>query len=597
MLRRYSLDKRKARTCLLVLAVLAFALSCAAGFYLSRERSEAQAAEEDAKANLCERLAFTVPTEGGGSPERVACVTVGDACCVFLPAYADMARVKVSLQPGAPLYLDGAPLSEGMDCGAFPLGQTLELSGEGLGTTPLVFLRSANVATLFVRTRSGSMDAIHADKSLKEEAALTLYGADGSLDYQTLGVDKIRGHGQSSWQLQKKSYNLYLDYSAGLLGMGAARKWIIIANLTDRSNLRNWMVYTVARTLGGYDGFAPDCRFVDVYLNGQYNGLYLLCEKVEIHPNRLNINPQSWVFDFEQATRWKNLSNPFRFGEGIAVEIKKPSNCTNAQKKALKARLTEFQDALLADDGINPQTGKAWSDYIDLDSFARKYLVEEVFQNLDAGSCSQYYCWNADDDLIYAGPCWDYDCILGNSKQKTPNCFLARREWKTPKIHTPWFGALWRQEAFRDRVIELYRTEFRPALRDMVETDLPGEARTLQTALDLNQLRWYDVPMDNPDTAKYVARLLDYLEKHLAFLDSAWIDGVDYRTITFRLGDNEQYQYYCLPAGSPCTDIPTPADYKLEGDWYWSLEGGTPFDPETILTDDLYLVAREASGG
>lgn len=585
------MDRRKAKTCLLALAVLALALACVAGLYAGRIQPDAQAAEEDPEASLCERLAFTVPADGGGSPERIACVPVGDTCCVFLPAYADMARVTVSLRSGVALYLDGTPLADGMGCGDFPLGRTLVLSGEGLGSTPMVFLRSANVATLFVRTRSGSMDAVHGDKSLKEEAALTLYGADGSLDYQTLGVDKIRGHGQSSWQLQKKSYNLYLDYSAGLLGMGAARKWIIIANLTDRSNLRNWMVYTVARTLGGYDGFAPDCRFVDVYLNGQYNGLYLLCEKVEIHPNRLNVNPQSWLFDFDQVTRWKTLSNPFRFGKGIAVEIKKPADCTDEQKQALKARLTAFQDALLADDGVNPQTGMAWTDYIDLDSFARKYLVEEIFQNLDAGSCSQFYCWNADDDRIYAGPCWDYDYILGNSKQRTPNCFLARREWKTPKIHTPWFGALWRHEAFRDRVIELYRTEFRPALVALAETGLPGEARTLQAALDLNHIRWYDVPLDDPDSAKYVARLLDYLEKRLAFLDSAWIDGVDYKTITFRLGDEEQYQFYCLPAGSPCTDIPTPADYRLDDDWYWIQEDGTPFDPEAILTEDLYLVA------
>ena len=585
------MNKRTAKNCLLILAVLSLLLSGAAVRIIHRQSPDSVPVEEDPDTPIHKRLAFRVSSERSGPIQTVCCVSgTAGMRYVYLPSYAGMERVTVQLRTAVPLFLDGIPLAEGMDCGRFPLGQPLELSGEGLDSTQLVFVSSANVATLYVDTASGNMKAIHADKSTREAVSLALYRPDGHCEYCSRESDEIRGRGQSSWDKDKKGYNLYLDNNANLLSMGRAKKWALIPNLVDESNLRDWLIYALASRVSPYSGFAPDCAYVDLYLNGRYNGLYLLCEKTEIHPNRLDISPRSLLFDIDLSERRDPKKHSFDLGGGLAVEIKS-SGCTDEQQQQLEDRLRRFQSALLSEDGIDPESGMAWIDFIDLDSFARKYLIEEISQNYDAGSCSQYYFVNAADDRIYAGPCWDYDYSLGNYKQKIPNCFLAQREWKSPKRYTPWFHGLWQKAEFRDRAIELYRTEFLPALKDLMETDLPQKAREIDAAVALNTLRWQDYYDSTPLTGSF-EYMADYLEKHIDFLNSAWIDGVDYRTITFKLDEQQPYQFYCVPCGTTCQGIPSPADFGLKGDFYWSLEDGEAFDPLSVLTEDILLEAR-----
>lgn len=589
------MNRKTIRAGLLALCALALCLGCAAALLPGRGGA-ARVIDEDPEAPIYRRVAFQIESDRFNPAQTVSTVGGDDGVrYVYLPSYAEMDGVRLSLLTSVPLTLGGVPLRDGMTCGAFPTGEALELAGEGLEPATLVFLASANVATLYVDTESGSMSAVNADKTHKEKASLALYAADGSLEYRSRFTDQIRGRGQSSWKRKKKPYNLYLDRAADLMGMGKSKRWCIIANMFDECSLRNWLAYTLADRVAPYAGFAPECRFVDVYLNGRYNGLYLLCEKVQIQPGRLEISTESWLFDFEQKVRWDSLTNPFDFGEGIVVEVVHPVGCTEEERKVLEDRLAEFQTALLSEDGVNPDTGKRWSDYIDLDSFARKYLIEEMLQNYDAGSCSQYFFWNAEDDLIYAGPCWDYDLTLGvHPNQTVPNCFLARRVWKTPTIYTPWYDGLWQHEEFRDRVIELYRTEFQPAIRDMMASDLPQKARELEAAVAANSNRWRSY-YESSHFLGSLDHLRDYLEAHISFLDSAWLEGVDYKTITFRLTDDLQFHFYCLPAGSTCEDIPSPADFLLEGDYGWFLPDGTPFNPGTRLTEDLLLEARAVS--
>lgn len=572
----------------LITAVLC--LVCAAGLAFDRPEAGASPAEAADDAPIGERLAFVLDGGDPACPQTIYCIPDGDMLYVYLPSCAETGRVKVALLTSVPLYLDGTRLRGDMTCEAFPVGEPLELSGDGLAPAKLTFLASANVATLFVETASGSMDAVHEDKARREEARLALYDADGACGYRTLGTDEIRGRGQSSWNKVKKGYNLYLDYSADLFAMGKAKKWALIPNLVDESNLRNWFAYTLADRVSPYSGFAPQFAYVDLYLNGRYNGLYMLCEKIEIHPSRLDIGSDSWLFDIDLTDRMDAMKNAFKLGGGLAVEIKTPAVCTEEQKQWLRDRLLAFQAALLSEDGIDPQTGMAWSDFIDLDSFARKYLIEEIVQNYDAGSCSQFYFWNAADGRIYAGPCWDYDYSLGNYWQKTPNCFLARREWKTPKRYTPWFYGLWQKAEFRDRVVALYREEFTPVLQALVATELPRKADELEAAVALNALRWREYYAEGTVTGD-LDYTLDYLDRHIAFLDSAWIDGVDYKTITLKLNAKDPYQFFCLPAGSTCESLPPPSAYWLKGDQFWCLENGLRFDPSTVLDEDMLLVA------
>ena len=98
---------------------------------------------------------------------------------------------------------------------------------------------------------------------------LCLMDTEGKTDYQG-ELDEISGRGSGTWFFEKKSYNLKLNGSADLLGMGAGKKWALLANVIDESQLRNKLIYDFAREIGSYSGFAPNCEHVDVYLNGTY---------------------------------------------------------------------------------------------------------------------------------------------------------------------------------------------------------------------------------------------------------------------------------------------------------------------------------------
>lgn len=594
------MERFSIRKWLLALLVPALCLCLAADVYarrsVARDTSDAARLEQ----SPCEWGSFEV-TSGGGATEAIRCLqdSNGD-CYVYLPAYADMASVRAVVPKGQALTLGGVPLEDGMSCAAFPTNTELEFrSGRGaIGT--LTFLPSANVAALFVDTLGESMSAVDGNKERKYPASLALYNADGTCDYRSERLDDIRGRGQWSWQQDKKSYNLYLEDDAGLLGMAPASKWALIANVMDESNLRNWLAYTCARQLGGDSPFfAPDCAFADVYLDGRYNGLYLLCEKIEARPGRLDIDPASLLIDIDYASRIGGMKDPFLLGGGMAVEIKSPSPCEAARKDELKGRLRDFQAALLSEDGVSPATGRAWSDYIDLDSFARKYLIEEIFENSDAGTASQYFYWNAADGRLYAGPCWDYDNSLGIGWHRTPNCFLARRERRQASVYTPWFSALWRQEAFRRRVVELYKSEFLPRVSAMLDGEIAEKAREIETASRLNSLRWksyyeanmYHQPLSYDGSPEAMTR---FLREHIEFLSSAWLEGVEYGTVSF-VGFSP-YQFFCLPLGESCETIPTPQDFCLPEGMIWLDEDGAPFDRQSLLTGDIALRPGKAPG-
>lgn len=119
----------------------------------------------------------------------------------------------------------------------------------------------------------------------------------GSLDYKG-SLKHIKGRGNASWEYDKRPYNIKLDESADLLGMGKAKGWCLLANYLDTSLMRNKIIYDLAEETG--IPFTMDARSLDLYINGEYKGTYLLTEKVEVDKNRLNIT------DLEKATEKAN---------------------------------------------------------------------------------------------------------------------------------------------------------------------------------------------------------------------------------------------------------------------------------------------------
>ena len=215
----------------------------------------------------------------------------GEMYYLFLPGYADLSQVKIRCNAWGTILLDYKPVKDGMDCGDFPLNEPMELiydSPFGYQWNQLTIMQSGNVPTLYVDVRSGNMDHIHAQKGNQESGTMRLYTAEGQLDAAAM-VDSLQGRGNSTWQpwLDKKPYSLRLGGDTDLLGMGAASRWVLLANAFDLSNLKNKIAYDLAEDAAME--YSPSSQWVDLYLNGIYSGLYLLSERNEIHPNRVDV--------------------------------------------------------------------------------------------------------------------------------------------------------------------------------------------------------------------------------------------------------------------------------------------------------------------
>lgn len=503
---------------------------------------------------------------------------------VFLPSYADLKDLRVILRKGTHARIGDVELSDGMSCGCFAPDTEYEMIIQNKAPMLIRFARSENLPTMFIRTVSGTEETIHTQRNVWEYAQFCLVDADGKIDYRG-DLDEISGRGSGSWYYEKKSYNLKLNQSADLLGMGEGKRWVLLANALDESQLRNKIVYDFAREIESYDGFAPDCEYTELYLNGTYVGLYLLTEKIEIATNRVETDSNAILFEVDAISRFDRMNLPFILDWGIAAGIKSPKDCTEKDRDRLMDHLFLFQETLL-----DESKGKTALQYIDLESWTRRYLIDEVFENFDGGCHSQFFFWNSEegkDNRIFAGPCWDYDnCADSWSEAKqNPRCFPMLRIWKNDSEHTPWYGTLMEQSVFRDRVIELYQTELSERLHQLLEFGVEEETASIRAALNLNALRW-----NLAEHEEAVQHFHDFMEERVAFLDSAWIDGVEYKTVTAKsIGD---YRFYCAPAGQVCKDIPMPEELGMERGTIWVREdNGEVFDLNMPIWEDFTIVA------
>lgn len=225
----------------------------------------------------------------------------------------------------------------------------------------------------------------------------------------------IKGRGNYSWNMSdKKTYALNLSEQADLLGMGAAKSWILIANYNDRTLMRNYITLTFSRMIGME--FAPECKHIDLYFNGEYHGNYLLIEKIQINSQRVNINDDiGGLFEIERQFRHGDCTYCIECPSGVHITYKEPGeDDIGAEKK--KENLEKFKVQFIKADIAITKGYEYYSRYIDVDSFIDWYIINEFVKNYDSGFTTSCYCYIGNDGLIHMGPVWDYDTCMANQK-------------------------------------------------------------------------------------------------------------------------------------------------------------------------------------
>lgn len=254
------------------------------------------------------------------------------------------------------------------------------------------------------------------DKETKVNANFIII-EDGKVKTKQTGTIKLRGN--SSLNSEKKPYSINFDVKTNILDMPAkAKKWVLIPNMYDKTLLRNFLGYKMSFIFGLK--YTPSCKYIDLILNGNYRGNYLICDKIEVHKDRVDISKMDESSNEEPEIsggyliegsgsngRRKNDPSTFKTAQGITFAYVYPNeeDITEQQKEYIKNKFDEVEAQIYANNTEN----------IDLDSFVKYFLVEDFSANQDGIFNSFYIYKERGDDKLYFGPVWDFDLAFDNA--------------------------------------------------------------------------------------------------------------------------------------------------------------------------------------
>ncbi len=496
---------------------------------------------------------------------------------LFLPAFADAGNLRIWFSGAQDLTIDGRTVKNGENVSLLTPGAKFSIV-LGKAKCELYIVQSANIPAMFLNTKSGSAEYIHKSKKNEEPGSLLMVDAKGDRLYDG-ALGQIKGRGNYTFSLRKKPYQIKLDASTDLCGMGKAKTWILLANHYDNSLLRNRIAFDLADAVGL--AYSSKSQAADVYVNSEYCGSYLLCEKVEIGDERIDVNnlekdtqkvndtpldayplfgtqngkskgakipndPEDitggYLLELDYRSRYKPEISGFVTTKGQPVVIKEPEYASQKQAEYIRTFMQGFENAIFAKDGKDPKTGKHYSEFVDMDSLVKKYLLEEFVKNFDGNRSSQFYYKPADEQskLAFAGPAWDYDIAWGNyakernQKVKDPRYFVTNAD---SGEYYYWLPNVYRQADFKAAAIKTYHEAYVPALNILLGNSpsdsgrlrsLSEYAAELEASAAMNFIRWpiFNSPNWQVKTGKDYPANMDYLknfiEGRMAWLAENW---------------------------------------------------------------------------
>lgn len=316
-------------------------------------------------------------------------------------------------------------------------------------------MRSDTEAAVFINNPSdfggkNLWDYLTEDKSNDATATSAVLDDKGKID--NTSIKKIKGRGNTSWDADKKGFNITYNDAVEIGTMQKCKKFSIISNFQDASLTRNRLLYDLADEIGV--PYASDSRFAEIYVNGEYIGNYQVCEKVDVGKNTLmpDIDDEDYLnycdgsqTDFEfvceidagpddddftvKATNGNNLTMK-------SPELEKGDPNYSKTQRYIKAKYDAMYRKVI-------QNASDVNEYIDIESLAQVYLINELGKNWDAGAGSFFFVYKQDESgkyKFYASPVWDYDNSLGNARGVEGDLKnLGIKDYEEP---TGWFAKL-----------------------------------------------------------------------------------------------------------------------------------------------------------
>lgn len=235
---------------------------------------------------------------------------------------------------------------------------------------------------------------------------------------------QIRGRGNASWTLAKKPYRIKLDKKTSFFGMAKSKHFALMAHFTDwRGYLKEESGYEVSRRMKL--AFTPEQHPIELVINNDYKGIYFITQNIRVDKDRVNITEQEegdtipenitggWLIEKDNYEDTPRFDLPR--GEKSYITIHNPEVLSDQQMDYIK-NFVLTADSLIY---IKDKMSREWEKYIDIDTLARFYIVQEVVQNTEAFGGSMYmHKERGDSTKLIFGPVWDFGSITGHPATK-----------------------------------------------------------------------------------------------------------------------------------------------------------------------------------
>lgn len=442
-------------------------------------------------------FAISAPFDGetpeDAAEKKTSWFNSNDDYYLFVPTAIGTGEVTVNFEPAsAEVTVDGVKVENG---GVISLEGKDEIEVKcGAAEYDVDIIAESRVASVFIETDSGSLDFIHEKKGNEEEGNISVIGADGA-EVEYAGRLEIKGRGNSTWQMEKKPYNIKLDSKANLFGMGKTKKWSLIANHGDTSLIRNALAYQAAENAGM--PYTPQFTPVDVYINNDYMGAYILTTRIGIDGSNVDIedlegntedanekdldtyakgglygtyagllegtmkyyeipnDPEDitggYIIEMELANRYADEASGFVTTRSQPFTMKSPEYASKAQMEYISALYQKAEDSIYEGESM-AELGKLCN----VESLAQMYILNEWCSNQDFGLTSTYfYKPEGANETLYAGPAWDFDIGFGNNdSNRFGNDYADPTKW------TVCYNRMYRNTVFGSWDIEENPTVF-----------------------------------------------------------------------------------------------------------------------------------------
>ena len=296
-----------------------------------------------------------------------------DIYYLFIPKSADLSNLIINYT-GNIIEVNGANLNSDIKqiTGIYSNESNITIK-LAEGEKKLVIMQS-DVPAIFVNLdNETTLETVNSNsKSLKYKGSLNVLGCDDSHNNISQSEIEFKGRGNTSWEMPKRGYQIKLKSKANFLGIGTSKekKWVLIANYQDPTLLKN----KIMNDLGVNSGLStcPNSEFADLYVNGDYVGNYLICDKIEINSKRINLKDKKGVLIELDNAYYGEENYKFVSKRGNHYVVKEAVSedddfLTMQAMNSFKYSLDAFEDELYSD---APSWQKI-SKMIDVESFAK----------------------------------------------------------------------------------------------------------------------------------------------------------------------------------------------------------------------------------